>query len=108
MTGSFTTSVTAVFPTEDNFRKLMSELKNYSGYSVFPPYIGETSRRLYTLRGLAKLARSANVVSDGSGYFTDGDAFVAAMDKLGEVISDKRVLVLGCGGLGRGSESRCL
>lgn len=102
MTGSFTTSVTAVFPTEDNFRKLMSELKNYSGYSVFPPYIGETSRRLYTLRGLAKLARSANVVSDGSGYFTDGDAFVAAMDKLGEVISDKRVLVLGCGGLGRG------
>ncbi len=102
MTGLFSMSVTAIYPPEDNYKKLMSELKNYSGYCVFPPYIGELSRRLYTLRGFAKLTHSANVVSQNSGYFTDGFAFVAAMNRIGETVSGKRILVLGCGGLGKG------
>lgn len=102
MTGVFTTSVTAVYPVGDNYRKIVSELKNYDGYVVFPPYVGELSRRLYTLKGIAKLARGANVVRGGSGYYTEGEAFIAAMKKQGEQLNDKRALVLGCGGLGRG------
>lgn len=102
MTGLFTMSVTAIYPPEDNYKKLMAELKNYSGYCVFPPYVGGLSKRLYSLRGMAKLAHGANVVSQSSGYFTDGFAFVAAMDKIGETVSGKRILVLGCGVLGKG------
>ena len=59
MTGLFTTSVTAIYPPEDNYKRLMSELKNYSGYCIFPPYIGELSRRLYSLRGFVNFLFSA-------------------------------------------------
>lgn len=101
MTGLFTVSCTSLYPSEDNFKKLMSELKNYDGFSILAPYINDVTRRLYTLKGRAKAIKSANVGVGNAGFSTDGEAFLAALKYCGESLVDKRVLVFGCGGLGR-------
>lgn len=56
-----------------------------------------------TLTENAKLSQSANFLSDGKGYTTDGDGLLFAL-KAEEILDDiknKNVLVLGVGGAGR-------
>lgn len=99
--GFATNSCTAIFPVDDNFRKVSAELKNYDGYAVFSPYIYDVSRRLYTLKKHAKTLKTANVVVRGAGYSTNGEAVISSLKYFGFPVSSKRVLVLGCGGLGK-------
>ncbi len=99
--GLATNSCTTITPVDDNFRKVSSDLKNYDGYAVFSPYVYDVSRRLYTLKKRAKTLKTANVVVHGVGCSTDGEAVISSLKYLNFPVASKRVLVLGCGGLGK-------
>ena len=99
--GLATNSCTTITPVDGNFRKVSSDLKNYDGYAVFSPYVYDVSRRLYTLKKRAKTLKTANVVVHGVGCSTDGEAVISSLKYLNFPVASKRVLVLGCGGLGK-------
>ena len=99
--GLSTNSCTTVYPVDDNYRRLMGELKNYDGYAVFEPFTREVSRRVYALKKRAKLLKTANAVSGSTGYSTNGEALLSGLKYSGISVEKKRVLVIGCGGLGK-------
>ena len=73
------------------------------GINVTAPHKIEVMQYLDEISPQAKLLGSVNTVvnRDGRlcGYNTDGDGFCMSLTKAGIDISDKRILVLGCGGV---------
>ncbi len=78
-----------------------SELKEYDGYNVSSKYYGEAMKRVMKLQGAAKTVRAIDLVKGLKGYAAAGEGFVSAMKAEKTELSGKRVLVVGCGVVGK-------
>ena len=81
----------------------IANLKNLSGFNITIPHKVEIMKHLDRLDEKASLYGAVNLVKcDGEavGYNTDVDGFTASVNQLGATLNS-RVLLLGCGGVGR-------
>ena len=86
---------------EGGVKKLISEAREYDGITYTSPYKGEGFRRVSKLVDNAKKVRSVTVTKGNYGFITDGKGIVFAMKNKGIELSGKKVLVVGCGTVGR-------
>ncbi len=82
-------------------RKTLSELRELDGYSVCSQYISDAAKKALKYRGLTKITKLPDTIRGIEGLATDGYAVVLALKSEGEKIEDKRVLIAGCGSVGK-------
>lgn len=87
----------------DEFDERIPELLGMAGFNITIPYKTRIIKHLDRLDDSAKRYGSVNVVKCGTekvGYNTDVDGFIRSIKALGTDLSG-RVLLIGCGGVGR-------
>lgn len=82
-------------------KKTLSEFKELDGFSVCSQYISDAAKKALKYRGLTKITKLPDAVRGIEGLATDGYAVVLALKSEGEEIENKRVLIAGCGSVGK-------
>ena len=82
-------------------RKTLSEFKELDGFSVCSQYISDAAKKALKYRGLTKITKLPDAVRGIEGLATDGYAVVLALKSEGEEIENKRILIAGCGSVGK-------
>ena len=94
-------SYTTINANDENYRRKLSELKDFAGYNVTVPFKNEIAKHLMKLKEPANKIKSVNTVKGYTGYSTDGAGFMMMLKYNGITVENKNALVLGCGGVGK-------
>ena len=82
---------------DDSVKKLLSEMREHAGYSVFYPYCAESLKSVYSLSSAAQELKFIDAAIGTTGYSFVGNGLTLALKFAGKDLGGKKVLLLGTG-----------